>query len=128
MNELLKTILLSDESINFPIKNKDYTAFNSISFCYQISSLFSREEKNIAIITSSLYSAQTLYEQLSDIIGEEHCLLFPVDEIFHQTNYAYSKEMLAQRLFVMDKCLSSTKKILITHYASSRRYFGQNDS
>lgn len=122
MNELLKKVLLNNDISNFPIKDKDYTAFNSISFCYQISLLFEKEEKNIAIITSSLYSAQTLYEQLSDIIGEERCLLFPVDEIFHQTNYAYSKEMLAQRLYVMDKCLSSSKKILITHYASSRRY------
>ena len=122
MNNIINTILLDENVCLFPDKNKEYTAYNSISFCYQVSALFYKKQQNIAIITSSLYSAQTLYEQLSEIIGEEHCLLFPVDEIFHQTNYAYSKEMLAQRLYVMDKCLSPTKKILITHYASCRRY------
>lgn len=122
MDSFLKIISSNEAITKFPIKDKNIVASNVLSFVYFIASIFHKENKNISIITSSLYSAQNIYEQLSEIIGEDNCLLFPVDEIFHQTNYAYSKEMLAQRLYVMDKCFDSKKRILITHYMSSRRY------
>lgn len=120
MKGILDTIFLGN-NVSFE-EGKEYFAPNCISFCYQVSYLFLKENKNIAIIASSLYSAQSIYEQISNIVGEDSCLLFPVDEIIYQNSYSYSKEVLAQRLYVMDKCFSSSKKILVLHYASCRRY------
>ena len=122
MNSFLN-IISSDEAIKLFDENKGrLVTENPLSLAYLVSASYLQNNKNIVIVASSLYSAQILYEQISSIIGEENCLLFPVDEIFHQTNYSYSKEMLSQRLFVMDKCLDNQKRILISHVDGITRY------
>ena len=86
-----------------------------------------KSKKNIVLVASNLYIAQNIYEHISSIIGEDKCLLYPVDEIYHEKNYAYSKEMLAQRLYVMDKCFDGEKRILITHIEGVTRYLPNPD-
>ena len=122
MNLLLENLKNTIEVKKLLNSDNNLYSNNPLSFAFLVSSVFYKSPKNIAIITSSLYSAQTLYEHISGIIGEENCLLYPVDEIFHQTNISYSKEMLAQRLFVMDKCLSNEKKVLIMGVDGAKRF------
>lgn len=122
MNLLLENLKNTIEVKKLLNSDNNLYSNNPLSFAFLVSSAFYKSPKNIAIITSSLYSAQTLYEHISGIIGEENCLLYPVDEIFHQTNISYSKEMLAQRLFVMDKCLSNEKKVLIMGVDGAKRF------
>lgn len=95
---------------------------DNVALAYLVSAAFSKSHKNISIVTNNLYTAQNIYEQISSLIGEDNCLLFPMDEIFHQTNYAYSKEILSQRLYVMHRSLQKKNRILITHTIASKRY------
>lgn len=95
---------------------------DNIALAYLVSAAFIKSHKNISIVTNNLYTAQNIYEQISSLIGEDNCLLFPMDEIFHQTNYAYSKEILSQRLYVMHRSLQKKNRILITHTIASKRY------
>lgn len=116
MSSVLKFIS-QDKAIEKFLNHQGRLTIDSpLSLAYLVSSAFDKKNQNIVVITSSLYEAQTLYEKISSIVGENKCLLYPVDEIFHQTNYAYSKEMLSQRLYVMDKCFSKEKRIMITHF------------
>jgi transcription-repair coupling factor (superfamily II helicase) len=83
---------------------------------------FLKQPESYAIVTTNLYNAQKVYDLLSSFVGEQACLFYPVDELLRVESLALSKEMMAQRLFVMDQLLSNQPKILITHAAAVMRY------
>lgn len=119
----LLDLIYNDDSIN-KLNNREgrLVINNTLACSYLVSGVFLKKQKNILLVASSMYNAQILYEQIASLVGEDNCLLFPVDEIYHQTNYSYSKEMLSQRLYVMDKCLDNKKRILISHVEGVTRF------
>lgn len=121
-NNLLSIIFENPAVDKFISKTGRLVVQDNLSLSYLLSASFLKSNKNISVVLDNLYSAQTVYEQISSIIGEDNCLLFPMDEIFHETNMSYSKEMLAQRLYVMNKCFDGKKRILITHLNAATRY------
>lgn len=119
----LLDLIYNDDSINKLNNHEGRLVINNTLACsYLVSGVFLKKQKNILLVASSMYNAQILYEQIASLVGEDNCLLFPVDEIYHQTNYSYSKEMLSQRLYVMDKCLDNKKRILISHVEGVTRF------
>lgn len=119
----LLDLIYNDDSINKLNNHEGRLVINNTLACsYLVSGIFLKKQKNILLVASSMYNAQILYEQIASLVGEDNCLLFPVDEIYHQTNYSYSKEMLSQRLYVMDKCLDNKKRILISHVEGVTRF------
>ena len=119
----LLDLIYDDDSIN-KLNNREgrLVINNTLACSYLVSGVFLKKQKNILLVASSMYNAQILYEQIASLVGEDNCLLFPVDEIYHQTNYSYSKEMLSQRLYVLDKCLDNKKRILISHVEGVTRF------
>lgn len=122
MLELFKKI--EDSKIVTHLLNKDgrFVVQDSLSMALILSTLFNKKPQKILINCPNLYSAQDLYEHLVNLIGDEKLLFFPQDEIFRIDINAYSKEMLSQRLYVMEESLKNQPKILITHSASLTRY------
>ena len=119
----LLDLIYNDDSINKLNNHEGRLVINNTLACsYLVSGIFLKKQKNILLVASSMYNAQILYEQIASLVGEDNCLLFPVDEIYHQTNYSYSKEILSQRLYVMDKCLDNKKRILISHVEGVTRF------
>ena len=119
----LLDFIYNDDSINKLNNHEGRLVINNTLACsYLVSGVFLKKQKNILLVASSMYNAQILYEQIASLVGEDNCLLFPVDEIYHQTNYSYSKEMLSQRLYVLDKCLDNKKRILISHVEGVTRF------
>lgn len=122
MNSLL-SLLGKNKAVENLLTNKGRLVIQDhLALAYLVSAAFIKSEKNISIVANNLYTAQSIYEQISSLLGEDNCLLYPMDEVFHQTNYAYSKEMLSQRLYVLNKTFDNKKRILITHVCASRRY------
>ena len=121
MKSLLNKISLNQAVTRFLNGDRELMINDILSLSYLICASFYKKKQNYSIVAPNLYIAQNIYEQISAIIGEENCLLYPVDEIFYHTNYSYSKEMLAQRLYVMDKCLDGQNRILITHVNAVQR-------
>ncbi len=87
-----------------------------------IASAYLKKKQAYTIVASNLYSAQKIYDSLSNYIGEENCLFFPVDEMLRVEAVSASKEMLAQRLFVMNEALNDNQKVIITHISSLTRF------
>lgn len=100
---------------------------DTLSCALLISTTFSIKPEKICLVASNLYTAQQLYEQLINLVGEENTLFYPQDEVVRFDSEAYSKEMLSQRLFVMEKALEDKPRILITHAASVTRYLPDVD-
>jgi transcription-repair coupling factor (superfamily II helicase) len=87
-----------------------------------VATAFLKQPQSYAIVTTNLYNAQKVYDLLSSFVGEQACLFYPVDELLRVESLALSKEMMAQRLYVMDQLSQPQPKILITHAAAIMRY------
>ncbi len=84
--------------------------------------LFHKKPANYAIVTSNLYNAQSVYEMLGALIGDDNILLFPNDDLLRAETITSSKELMAQRLYVMSELRSKSNKILVAHTSSLTRF------
>jgi transcription-repair coupling factor (superfamily II helicase) len=98
---------------------------DTLGIALVVAAAFQKQKQAIKIVTSNLYNAQKVYDLLTSLISEEHCLFYPVDELLTAKTIAHSKEMLAQRLYVMGELLKPSPKILVTHVAAALRYIPQ---
>ena len=122
MLRIFKQIEDSDFISSFIKKEGRFVVVDSLSLAIIASSVFNKKKQRILINCPNLYSAQEVYEHLINFVGDENLLFFPQDEIFRVDVDAYSKEMLLQRLFVMEESLKKEPKILICHSASLTRF------
>ena len=83
---------------------------------------YNQDHDNYLIVTSNLYKAQKLYNSLVSLLSEKEVLLFPADELVRAEAMAQSKEMSAQRLYVLDEILNNRAKIVISNLSSAVRY------
>jgi transcription-repair coupling factor (superfamily II helicase) len=95
---------------------------DTLGIALVVASAYQQQPQSVNIITTNLYNAQQVYDMLSSLVGETHCLFYPVDELLRANTIANNKEMLAQRLYVMSRLLNKEPIILITHAAGALRY------
>lgn len=95
---------------------------DTIGISLLFSALFRKKPGKYAIITSNLYNAQNVYELLGSFIGDDNVLLFPNDDLLRAETITSSKELMAQRLFVMSEMRSAQTKILVAHVSALTRF------
>lgn len=122
MLKILKNLQNNNLITHLLEKSGRFVVQDSLQMALIASSCFLKKKQKMLIVCSNLYTAQDLYEKLISLIGDDNLLFFPQDEIFRIDVNAYSKEMLSQRLFVLEECLKQEDKILICHAASLTRY------
>ena len=83
---------------------------------------FRQDNGQYLLITSNLYKAQKIYQCLLPMIGKDNVLLFPTDELIRTQTLAQSKEMVAQRLYVLNEIIKGRGKVIIANLASILRY------
>ncbi len=69
-----------------------------------------------------MYNAQSVYELLGALIGDDNVLLYPNDDLLRAETITSSKELMAQRLYVMSELRQSQNKILVAHASSLTRF------
>jgi len=77
--------------------------------------IFDKKPDKYLLVANNLYSAQKIADFIASLIGEENVFLFPVDDLLRNDLLTSSKELLAQRLYVLNKCLYLRKGIIVTH-------------
>lgn len=122
MLNLFKKIEDSDFTTHLLNGDGRFVVFDSLSMALAISSAFRKKEQRILVNCPNLYAAQEVYEHLINLLGDDKLLFFPQDEIVRIDVNAYSKEMLSQRLFVMEESFKLENKVLICHSASLTRF------
>ncbi len=103
-------------------KEGKFSAEDSLSLALSVSASYLTKARNIVIVAPNLYSAQTLYEQIEAFLGKDDVLFYPFDEVIRIDQTSSSKEMLSQRLYVMNECLKDKTHVLITHLSASSRF------
>lgn len=87
-----------------------------------ISSSFLASNKCFVIIKNSLYNAQRLYNRLSTFLNNEEIYLYPTDESLRLDAIAESKELIAERVYILSKILKNERCIIVTHTSSIIRH------
>ena len=121
MLKLFQKLQTSDFITRLENKDGRFVVQDSMSMALIAYSLFIKKPRKILINCPNLYQAQDVYEHLINLLGDENLLFFPQDEVFRIDINASSKEMLSQRLYVMEEALRDKPKVLITHSASLTR-------
>ena len=114
-DELLKLISNSDAATHLKMKSGNFVVNDTIGVSLLFASLFKEKPGKYLIVSSNLYNAQKVSDFIASLIGENNVYLFPLDDMLRNETLTSSKELLAQRLYVLTKCLEDKPKIVVTH-------------
>ena len=114
-DELLKLISNTDAATHLKMKSGNFVVDDTIGISLLFSAFFKEKPGKYLLLTSNLYVAQKVSDFIASLIGEENVFLFPLDDMLRNETLTSSKELLAQRLYVLSKCLEDKPKIIVTH-------------
>ena len=114
-DELLKLISNTDAATHLKMKSGNFVVDDTIGVSLLFSALFNEKKGKYLIVSSNLYNAQKVSDFIASLIGEDNVFLFPLDDMLRNETLTSSKELLAQRLYVLSKCLDNKPKIIVTH-------------
>lgn len=114
--KFLDKLILPPDNIN----NIGLYGMTNEFFCAYISKLKKMYNKDILVLTSSLFEANTIFNSLEKY--DNTALLFPMDEFITSESIAISPELKTIRLDTLNKLNSEKKHILICHLESYLRY------
>ena len=117
-DELLKLIAETDAATHLKMKSGNFVVDDTIGISLLFSGYYLEFPKKIVLLTSNLYVAQKVSDFIASLIGEENVFLFPVDDMLRSETLTSSKELLAQRLYVLSKALEDKPKIIVTHISA----------
>ena len=102
------------------INNIGLKGLNDSAFCLYVNKVYDEKEKNIIIVTPTLFEANQLFNDLSSY--NEQTLLFPMDDFLTSMAIAMSPELKITRLETINTLLDGKKHILVTHLGGLLRY------
>ena len=114
-DELLKLISNTDAATHLKMKSGNFVVDDTIGISLLFSAFFKENPGKYVLLTSNLYVAQKVSDFIASLIGEDNVFLFPIDDMLRNETLTSSKELLAQRLYVLTKCLDKKPKIIVTH-------------
>ncbi len=95
-------------------------------FCLYISNLSKANNKNIVIITSTLFEANKLVNLLNNY--DDNILLFPMDDFLASASIATSPELKTTRLETLNELMNDERHIVVTHLNSYLRFLPSKKS
>ena len=117
-DELLKLISKTDAATHLKMKSGNFVVDDTIGVSLLFSSFFKEKPGKFLILTSNLYVAQKVSDFIASLLGENNVFLYPFDDMLRTETLTSSKELLAQRLYVLSKALESEPKIIVTHVSA----------
>ena len=114
-DELLKLISNTDAATHLKMKSGNFVVDDTAGISLLFSAFFREKPGKYLLLTSNLYVAQKVSDFIASLIGEENVFLFPLDDMLRNETLTASKELLAQRLYVLSKSLEDKPKIIVTH-------------
>ncbi len=127
MQNLINELVKEEEAVkkfNYP---NNFTCSDENSEAILISTSFLASKKTFVIIKNSLYSAQRLYDRLSSLLDTPNLFLYPTDESLRLEVIAESKELIAERIFILSHILKEEPSIIITHTSSIIRHLPKKE-
>ena len=120
--------LLKDEDA---VKNFKYPGYfncsDENSEAVLIATSFLASNKSFVVIKNSLYAAQRLFDRISTLLNTNNVYLFPTDESLRLDAIAESKELIAERVYLLSHIIKKERSIIITHTSSVIRHLPKKE-
>ena len=101
-------------------KNICLTGMTDEFFCLYISKYFREKNRDVIIVTSSLFEANKLEQKLSNYL--DNVLSFPMDDFITSESIAISPDLKIKRLDTINELTRKGPHILVTHLNGLLRY------
>ena len=111
-DELLKLISTTDAATHLKMKSGNFVVNDTIGVSLLFAALFKEKPAKYLIVSSNLYNAQKVSDFIASLIGEDNVFLYPFDDMLRNETLTSSKELLAQRLYVLSKVLDNKPRIV----------------
>lgn len=108
-----------DEYFKYEIGTEISGLTNELNVFY-VDKLSEKYDRNIIVLTSSLFEANKIYDNLVKI--HDNTLLFPMDDFLSIMLVASSPELKYKRLETLDKLKSGNKYIVVTNLMGYLKY------
>ena len=118
-DELLNLISNTEAATHLLTKSGNFVVDDTIGISLLFAGIFHKKPGKYLLLTSNLYTAQKVSDVIASLIGEDNVFLFPVDDMLRNESLTSSKELLAQRLYVLTKALEDKPKIIVTHASAA---------
>ena len=119
---MVKIMRLNKELFDVPesLDNLVIKGLNDTSLCHYINEVFDKTNRNIIVITPTLFEANRLLNILTSYTKE--ALLFPMDDFLTSMAIAMSPDLEITRLETINNLLNNKKHILVTHLMGFLRF------
>ena len=119
--KLNKELLPISESLN----NKIIKGLNDTGFCHVINEYFENNDRDIVLVTPSLFEANRLLNILTSY--QDNALLFPMDDFLTSMAIAISPDLKITRRETINSLLSQEKHIIVTHLMCFLRFLPEKE-
>ena len=100
--------------------NIGITGLTNELISFSVSSIYKKTNRDILIVTNSLYESNVIYQSLSKL--NDNCYLFPMDDFLTSEALAISPDLLSIRLNTLNELTKSNGNIVITNLMGLLRY------
>ena len=109
-----------DKIIKFNEKNTEISGLTNELKGLYVNSAFNNTNKNILVVSNSLYEASRFYQILSN--HNKNVLLFPMDDFLTSEALAVSPELKTTRLETLNSILNNDRNIIVTNLMGYLRF------
>lgn len=127
MQKLIYNLLKDEDAIKKFRYPNNFNCSDENSEAILIATSFLASNKMYVVIKNSLYAAQRLYDRISTLLDDNKVFLFPTDESLRLDAIAESKELIAERVFLLSHILKNEPCIIITHTSSIIRHLPKKE-
>lgn len=127
MQQLIFNLLKDEEVLKKFKYPNNFTCSDENSEAILIATSFLTSQKTYVIIKNSLYAAQRLYDRVSTLLDTNNIYLYPTDESLRLDAIAESKELIAERVYILSQILKREPCIVITHTSSIIRHLPKKE-
>lgn len=120
--DIFEKLKLNSAIPPFLRKKGHFVVDDTLGIALLTATSFKEKPDNYLVVSSNLFKAQQIYNFLTYFIDSKNIYLFPADELIRAEGVAQSKEMIAQRLYVLSHINDNEPKIIVASVASATRY------
>jgi transcription-repair coupling factor (superfamily II helicase) len=115
-----ETVAIFNEIIKFNKDNHDISGLTSELKGIYVNDAYKCSNKNILVVSNSLYEASKFYQTLSN--HNESVLFFPMDDFLTSEALAISPELKTTRLETLNTILNNETNIIVTNLMGYLRF------
>ena len=103
-------------------KSGDFVVDDLVGISLLTATAYKKNREPYLLVAPNLYKAQKVFAYLKSLLPDENIYLYPSDELIRAENVSESKEMAANRIYVLNEIINNRADIVVCNLASLIRF------